>query len=162
MNISQAVDVFPALVSKSPSIADVWVELPGSAESPPVFGLRSATNVGLAYFHPQLGVLRLVFSVLADVGYSADSLWRVNALNRDGIVVFGKLFLVGSDETGRGQTVLDHVIFFEPFDVEHFPSLKAFVMQLSSVVDNAHELGEALQPDIGGFRIDRPSPLLFL
>lgn len=116
--------------------------------------IRSGATVAVVSRLPPSEV-RITVGLAADVAYRAETSHHLNELNRTDLK-FGRLFLVGNDESGRGAILMQEFLPGELLDSESPIAARAVRLVVATVLAQADRLAGFLVPRFSGrpFRDD--------
>lgn len=138
---------------ESEVLAPEWfgASLPGE---PPMFAgawtfwIRTAVGTIKVYNNSRTE-MRVTLGLVLDVPYTSDVAVRLNRLNYKEMV-FGRLYLVGNDESGRGAILMQEIVHAAPVSWDHMPSVQHVVYVVAHLLGMADNMAPPLLQQFGG------------
>ena len=89
----------------------------------PAWSFRCGPVLTVASIHPDENELRLTLGLAINIPYTTDVSHHVNRFNHHDLV-FGRAFLIGNEESGRGAVLMQEIMFGDSLSWEFPPSLQ--------------------------------------
>lgn len=151
MQSSELVKVFPDLIARYLEQASAPTPVaPGPLhEEHPSWSFvnDSVLTVGaISHTHQQL---RVTLGLAFDVPYGPEVSHYVNHLNNKELV-FGRMFLIGNDESGRGCILMQEIFSCESLSEEFLPSLKNLLLTIATLGGQGSRVAPQIHERFGG------------
>jgi hypothetical protein len=101
-----------------------------------------------AIFHDS-GQLRVTLGLALDVPYAAEVSHVVNRLNNK-YLLFGRMFLIGNDESGRGCVLMQEIFLCDSLSEEYAPSIQNLIQVMAALGGQASQLAPQIREQFGG------------
>ncbi|HEV7615284.1 MAG TPA: hypothetical protein VGO36_03545 [Solirubrobacterales bacterium] len=98
---------------------------------------------------PERGQLRVTAGLAMDVPYGPEVSHEVNRMNNKELL-FGRMFLVGNEESGRGCILMQEIVLADGLDEEHLPSLQNLLRIVATLGGQGSRLAPELRERFGG------------
>ncbi len=143
MNYKELAELVPWLVEeKLASASSPKPTLLSSAEAPS-WSFRTGPALAVAAIFPEANELRVTVGLAIDIPYRPEVTHYVNSLNTTQLV-FGRAFLVGNDESGRGAVLAQEIVFGESVSWDFPPSIQNLLRIIATLCGQAARLGPEL------------------
>jgi len=93
--------------------------------------------------------LRVTLGLALDVPYTPEASHIVNRLNNKHLL-FGRIFLIGNDESGRGCILMQEIFLCDSLSEEYLPSIQNLLRVMAALGGQAGQLAPQLREDLGG------------
>jgi hypothetical protein len=110
--------------------------------------LRQGRVVAVLGVHPE-GQVRVTVGVAIGVPWAPETSHYINRLNFKQ-VRFGRLFLVGNDETGLGTVLMQEIVSGDSLSWDFPPSMQNFLLIVASLCGQGDRFAADICENVGG------------
>jgi hypothetical protein len=151
MNAAEMAEAFPMLITDYIEDASTPKQVqPGPIhERQPSWSFTNGSVLTVGAVWRDSDQLRLTLGLAVDVPYSPEVSHVVNQMNNKEIV-FGRMFLIGNDESGRGCILMQEIVSCAALSWEFPPSLQNLILVIGTLGGQASRLAPELRNQFGG------------
>lgn len=151
MQSSELVTVFPDLIANYLEDSSTPTPIvPGPMhDEHPSWSFTSGSVLAVGGISHANQQLRVTLGVVFDVPYGPEVSHYVNHLNNKELV-FGRMFLIGNDESGRGCILMQEIFSCESISEEFTPSLQNLLWMIATLCGQGSRLAPQIREQFGG------------
>lgn len=152
MTSKELAHIFPGLVDSYLEEASIPQQVSPDPlhEDHPSWSFTTAEQVLTvgAIFHDS-GQLRVTLGLALDVPYTPDVSHVVNHFNNK-YLLFGRMFLIGNDDSGRGCVLMQEIFLCNSLSDEYAPSIQNLVDVMAALGGQSSQLAPQIREQFGG------------
>ena len=151
MDAAELAGIFPGLVADYLDDASTPKQVAPDPvhEANPSWSFTNGSVLTVGAVFRDTDQLRLTLGLALDVPYSPEVSHAVNHLNNKELV-FGRMFLIGNDESGRGCILMQEIVSCVGLSQESAPSLQDLLLTVGTLGGQASRLAPDLRERFGG------------
>ncbi len=151
MDSAELTRVFPGLIDNylDDATAPQQIQPDPIHDVHPTWSFINGSVLTVGAIFPDTGQLRVTLGLAFEVPYTAEVSHHVNRLNNKELL-FGRMFLIGNDESGLGCILMQEIVLADSLSEEHPASLQILLRIVAALGGQASRLAPPLQEQFGG------------